>query len=73
MSSHSRSRSVLAHGWFAIMYWSVTALLIAMIILAFTLGSVQDRVTTGFVVFGVVVLLSIGRFLMAKRQRGSNG
>lgn len=72
MSSSNRSRSVLTHGWFAVTYWSITAILLAVIVLAFTLGSAQDRVATGFAVFGGVVLLSIGRFMMAKRQRDEN-
>lgn len=68
-TSQNGTRSVLTHGWFALAYWSLVAIGLVAVVLALTVGSVQQRVTTGVIVFLGVILLSVARFLMARRRR----
>lgn len=68
-STQEGNRSVLTNGWFAVTYWLLVAIGVVAVVLALTVGSVQQRVTTGIIVFLGVILLSVARFLMARRQR----
>ena len=66
----SRSRSAfsraVASGSFAVVYWATFGLA-AMAVIAGVFGSREQRIVTGAVVFSLVVILGVARYVIAAR------
>ncbi|MCM3657343.1 hypothetical protein M3147_08775 [Agromyces mediolanus] len=52
--------------WFMATYWSLVAVGVVAVVLAFTVGSAEQRIWTGTVVFIGVVILTVARFLVRR-------
>ncbi len=65
-------RSTLTRGWFAITYWSLVAVGVVAVVLALTSGSAQQGSITGAIVFSGVVVLTVMRFVVAKRRQNGS-
>lgn len=58
-------------GWFTVVYWLLVAVGVIAVVLAFTVGSAEQRIWTGAIVFIGVILLTTGQ-LLVRRQRRRN-
>ena len=63
-----RSESPLRRGPFAAFYWSVAALAMVAVVSGF-FGSAEQRMLTGYFVAGTVLVLTVLRFIVQRRQR----
>jgi len=66
---NARDDPVVGRGWFAVVYWTLVAAGLGAVVLAFSVGSLEQRIATGAIVFGGVVLLGVARLLILHQRR----
>ncbi|MCD1573041.1 hypothetical protein [Agromyces mediolanus] len=57
--------------WFTAVYWALVAAGLVAVVLAFTIGSAEQRIWTGAIVFVGVILLTIARYLVRRPRRST--
>jgi hypothetical protein len=67
--SRSSSPSVITRGWFAVVYWALVGVGVIAVVLAFTVGTAEQRSVTGAIVMTGVLLLTVARLVIARRRR----
>jgi len=67
------NKSVLTHGWFSVVYWSLVAVGVVAVVLGFMSGSAQQSAITGAIVFAGVIVLYVARLIVDKKRRSGNG
>jgi hypothetical protein len=59
---------VVREGWFAWVYWGVTAVGICAVV-AIWIWAPELLIASGYVVIGLVIALTVGRYTLASRLR----
>lgn len=67
MNPEKARNKIDARRSFTVVYWALVCAGLAAVVLAFAIGTAQQRIVTGAVVMVGVILLSVGRLVVARR------